>query len=68
MSHFHYQLIHCEKCAGELYGPVGVKLEPSVSLQEQIESIEVAIAASHPHHQLNGFAVKRYNDFQFPQY
>lgn len=68
MSNFHYQLIPCEKCSGELYGPVGVKLEPAIPLEEQIESIEGAISASHPHHQLDGHPLKRYSDFQFPQY
>jgi hypothetical protein len=68
MSSFHYQLIPCEKCAGDLYGPVGVKLEPVVSLEEQIQKIGIAISESHPYHQLNGYPVKRYNDFQFPQY
>jgi len=68
MSNIHYQLIPCKKCAGELYGPIGVKLELAVPLEAQIESIETAVSSSHPHHEVNGSPLKRYSDFQFPQY
>ena len=68
MPHFHYQLIPCEKCEGELYGPVGVKIEPEVPLEQQIRSVEFEICSSHPHHRLNGYLLKRYNDFEFPRY
>ena len=54
MSNIHYQLIPCEKCAGELYGPIRVKLELAVPLEAQIESIETAVSSSHPHHEVNG--------------
>jgi hypothetical protein len=68
MSHLHYQLIPCEKCAGELYGPIRVKVEPTVPLAAQLQSIEKAVSLSHPHHKVNGAPLKRYSDFQFPRY
>ena len=68
MSNLHYQLIPCEKCSGELYGPIRVKLELAVPLADQIQSIEAAVSSSHPHHEVNGSPLKRYSDFEFPQY
>lgn len=68
MPHFHYQLIPCRKCAGEMYGPVAVKVEPAIPLADQIQSIETAVSTSHPDHQLNGHPLKRYTDFQLPRY
>ena len=68
MANLHYQLIPCEKCSGELYGPIRVKLELAVPLAAQIQSIETAVSSSHPHHEVNGSPLKRYSDFQFPQY
>jgi hypothetical protein len=40
----------------------------AVPLAAQIESIETAVSSSHPHHEVNGSPLKRYSDFQFPQY
>jgi hypothetical protein len=51
-----------------MYGPVAVKVEPTIPLQEQIQSVQSAVTASHPDHKLNGRPLKRYSDFQFPQY
>jgi len=68
MSHLHYQLIPCEKCASELYGPIRVKVKPTVPLSAQLQSIEKAVAVSHPNHKVNGARLKRYSDFQFPRY
>jgi len=68
MPHLLYQLVSCDKCKGELYGPVEVKVGPVTSLDEQIRSIEAAITESHPNHQLGGLILKRYSDSQLPQY
>jgi hypothetical protein len=68
MPNLHYQLVACGKCEGELYGPVEVKVGVVTSLDEQIHSIEAAIAESHPNHQLGGLTLKRYSDSQLPQY
>jgi hypothetical protein len=68
MSDLRYELISCPKCGGDLYGPVGVYVDPNRELDQQIKKIEVELSSSHPLHKVNGRSLKRYRDFQFPSY
>lgn len=68
MSNIRYELVPCAKCNGDLYGPVGVRVDADRGLDLQIKKIEIELSSSHPHHRVNGLSLKRYGDFQFPSY
>ena len=68
MTHFHYQLVPCPKCKGEFYGPVGVKVKPELSLDQQMKSLEYELASTHPYYLVNGSSLKKYSDDKLPEY
>lgn len=68
MSKMHYQLVPCQKCGGDLYGPVAFSIDQSGELEREINKIETEVTGSHPYHRVNGQPLKRYSDFQFPNY
>lgn len=68
MSGVRYELVSCPKCDGDLFGPVGVCVDPERGVDQQIKKIEVELSSSHPEHKVDGRSLKRYSDFQFPSY
>ncbi|MEW5974670.1 MAG: hypothetical protein AB1898_02570 [Acidobacteriota bacterium] len=68
MAGVYYQLVSCRLCEGEMYGPVGLRVEGTQSHEERISEIEKEMEHTHPHHTLEGQRLKRYSDFQFPSY
>jgi len=63
-----YPLVRCQKCEGDFYGPVGLSADPERGLELEIQRVEIELSATHPHHEFNGESLKRYCDFQFPNY
>jgi hypothetical protein len=68
MPNVRYELVPCHKCDGDLYGPVGVRVDADKAIDQQLKKIEIELSSSHPYHRVNGLSLKRYNDFQFPSY
>jgi hypothetical protein len=64
----YYPLVRCQKCEGDFYGPVGLRIEPEKGLELAIQRVEIELSATHPQHKVNGESLKRYGDFQFPNY